>query len=248
MRVMTRPGRSPPARIARPVVTAIEAAEDTAVFCANVHQVGIGRRDLNRAHGLPSKIRDTGCHISPSFCVRHMRHDPVKTVEVLLGSRVRYTIQTPRISASVSDRVTSCMLSPRKCTRPMNCHVTHICVGSVEIIHHPAAIAAKLFKELIGPRIGGDNGAVVLRTTTILTHIAGGDVDVIKHGGGKAVTVRPGEATVLADVHTAVIHVVHPAWGGGWHEQAVMISVRVIRCTTRGIPSGCFSRSSRHRW
>jgi hypothetical protein len=50
------------------------------------------------------------------------------------------------------------------------------------IIHHPAAVAAKLFKELIGPRIGGDNGAVVLRTTAILMHVAGGDVDVIKQG------------------------------------------------------------------
>src|SRR5262245_38338706 len=81
--------------------------------------------------GLPSKIDDTGFHACPSFLVRHTLHEPVNTVEVSLGSRVRYTIQTPFISCWVSGRLNSCIWLPWKRTKPINCHVTHICDESV---------------------------------------------------------------------------------------------------------------------
>ena len=93
MRVMTRPGRSPlpgfPTSCHRH-----RGCGRYHRFRANVHQVELA--------GATS-IALTDCHprseIQAATSLRHsacaMRHDPVKTVEVLLGSRVRYTIQTP---------------------------------------------------------------------------------------------------------------------------------------------------------
>ena len=162
--------------------------------------------------GEPSSVGETAFQFWPSLVVRQTRLEPANTVPGVVGLIATNAIQIEFFSSSVAGGETSSAVLPRKRIDVQVVVRREQVTRVAGIERNPAAVATEDFEVIVEAARRRDERAVVLGSAAIHARITLGDVHVVVHRDGEAVAaVRPIEATVVADVDTAIVTIVDPA-------------------------------------